>query len=55
MRELIGGKILAQDEEHISSKERKLCKEGIYGSVLILFHGEVNQDSESSSNLPQVT
>ena len=33
MRELIGGKILAQDEEDISSKERELCKEEMYGFV----------------------
>lgn len=48
------GQILAQEED-LSSKERKLCKGGIDGFVFILFSGEVNQDSESFSNLPQVT
>ena len=43
------------DEEDNSSDKGKLCKEGIGGSVLISFHGEVNRDSERSSNLPQVT
>lgn len=43
------------DEDDNSSDKGKLCKEGISGSVLISFHGEVNWDSERSSNLPQVT
>lgn len=38
------------DEDDNSSDKGKLCKEGISGSVLISFHGEVNWDSERSSN-----
>ena len=45
----------ALDEEDVSRDEGLLCNAGIGGFAITLFHGEVNQDSERSSNLPQVT